>query len=233
MSQKKNATTFLANLPVPKEDEPVSSFFDLWILILKKIDMNLFNKIERGDFLENCVEHGDRSHGLYMFDKNNAGEVIICNLETDWDDYGTVPRRFELITQFKNPNYWMEENGCVTATEILTFCSETYPQASFHNSCVYIPFSKLHDFVTLATQDDAEKYGIDILHTIKISYESDIYFVTDAFFYGFYYTRLTGTEYLPNEKEKISLENDDKSIDNYATYYVDNEYGLIKWIKGT
>ncbi len=227
MSQTKNATFFLAKLPVPEEDdEPISTFFEKWILILKKKDIDLFNKIEKGDFLENIKESGHRSEGLYMFDKNDDGKVTICELETDCDDYGTIPRRFELITQFKNPVYWMDNSGFINSKKVKTFCSDTYPNAYFHNSCVYIPFNKLHDFVTLATQEDAAKYNVNILNTIKISYEGDIYFVTDEYFYGFYYSRLTGKKYVPHKKSNKSI-----NYEKYESCYV--ECGTIKWIKGT
>jgi hypothetical protein len=237
MSKKNNASVFIASLPLPKGDKSVSSFFDLWITILKKTDIDLFNKIERGDILENAVEHGYRTEGVYMFDKNDAGEVTICNLETDWDDYGTIPRRFELVTQFKNPEHWINQDGSFTSPQNFTFCDDDEPQADFHNSCIYIPFSKLHDFVTLATQEDKTNYDVDMLNTIRISYEGDIYFVTDSCLYRYYHNKLTGTDYLLEESEKKNDDDDDDEVtDDYTNfitifdkYYVRIE--TIKWIK--
>lgn len=230
MSQKNNASIFIANLPLPKGDKSVSSFFDLWITILKKTDIDLFNKIERGDFLENAVEHGYRTQGIYMFDKNDIGEVTICDLEIDWDDDGTIPRTFELVTQFKNPEYWIDQSGSFTSTQNFTFCDdeEDDTESEFTNGYVYIPFNKLHDFITLATQEDKTNYDVDVLNTIKISYNGDIYFVTDNCLYRYYHNKLTGTDYLLKESKK---KNDDytKFITIFDKYYVRIE--TIKWIK--
>ena len=232
MSQKNNATVFIANLPLPKGNKLVSSFFDLWITILKKTDIDLFNKIERGDILENAVEHGYRASGVYMFDKNDAGEVTICDIETDWDDYGTIPRRFELVTQFKNPEYWIDQCGSFTSPQNFTFCDDdddNNPQADFHNSCIYIPFSKLHDFVTLATQEDKTNYDVDTLNTIKISYEGDIYFVTDSYLYRYYHNKLTGTDCLLEEPKKKNDEyvNDDDDEDGDEDGEIDKDKQIV------
>jgi hypothetical protein len=250
MNQKNNATIFMAYLPL--YDQYAEDLFNSWVLELKKMNIDLFNKIERGDFLVNSAEHGYRSMGLYMFDKNMNGDITICNLESDWDSYGTIPRKFELITQFKNPEYWMKSDGNLSSTEIFTFCGDTEPHAYMHNVAVYIPFRKLHDYVTLANDEDEEKYGIDKFNTIKISYEGDIYFVTDDYFHEFYCKRLNRTKSLSedNDVEEYGEEEDndrkhndmedydeeDEEDEEFDYRYIDNEdYDEIpiKWINGT
>lgn len=55
--------------------------------------------LRRGDIIENIKESGYRSDGVYFYD----GRSII-NLDTDWDDYGSIP--FVVFEEFA-PDYWV------------------------------------------------------------------------------------------------------------------------------
>lgn len=58
--------------------------------------------VKRGDFVVdvNNSQYGYRSSGVYFFD----GRKLVSQ-DTDYDDYGTVPGEFMLISEFP-PGYW-------------------------------------------------------------------------------------------------------------------------------
>jgi hypothetical protein len=60
----------------------------------------LLFRLDRGDIIEFIEESGYRSQGILFFD----GEKLITQC-TDYDDYGTPPIEFEVITEFP-PDYF-------------------------------------------------------------------------------------------------------------------------------
>jgi hypothetical protein len=73
------------------------------IVTLVELCMNAERyELVRGDVIVSKFEknHGYRSCGLYFFD--GARLISQC---TDYDDYGTVPKKFGIITEFP-PGYW-------------------------------------------------------------------------------------------------------------------------------
>ena len=65
----------------------------------------IFNGGSPGDLVENKNETGYRTSGLYVLDYNNEGNLVISKLNTDLNEYGSIPPNFSLNEQFK-PGYW-------------------------------------------------------------------------------------------------------------------------------
>ena len=60
-----------------------------------------------GDLVENKNETGYRASGLYILDYNDAGDLVISKLDTEYDTYGAVPPNFSLSEEFKS-GYWTD-----------------------------------------------------------------------------------------------------------------------------
>lgn len=67
---------------------------------LEKKYPGIKEKMKRGDIIENVCESGYRSEGVYFYD----GENVISQYH-EWDDYGSVPIEFKVITEFPL-HYW-------------------------------------------------------------------------------------------------------------------------------
>lgn len=186
---KKYASVYLANLPII-QDSSNREMFIIWIQALKKMNNKIFSTIERGDFLENVCESGYRAKGVYMFDMVD-NDLVICELSRYPDDYGTIPSHFELITQFKDPNYWLDDDNCYSG-DIYSFTHQNEPQSFFHNDGVFIPLSKLTDHISFVSAADSDLYKVVRKNTIKITYDGNIYFVTDKSFYTYSSAVLAG-----------------------------------------
>lgn len=69
-----------------------------------KMDKKSFQKLRpylrRGDLLENVLESGYRSSGLYIYDGKN-----VTHLGDDLDDYGCMHKSYVIYKEF-NPHYW-------------------------------------------------------------------------------------------------------------------------------
>lgn len=179
MSLDSTCSVYIACLPNIKKNK-----LEKWMTMLKMINEPLVNTIKRGDLLENSSESGYRSDGLYIFDVVD-GNVQICDLADSPDDYGTIPSKFELITQFPNPYYWFDDDECVRENDVISFdeYNDTLISASFHNNYVYVPFDKLMPHTSRFTEDDYHLLPADTLEifkkndVVKITYGSYIYFI--------------------------------------------------------
>jgi len=189
MTTKKCASVYLANLPITQESSN-REMFTIWIQALKKINNKIFSTIERGDFLENVCESGYRANGVYMFDIVD-NDLVIRELSRWPDDYGTIPSDFELITQFKDPTYWFDDDKCYSG-DIYSFTHHDVPKSYFHNNIVFIPLLKLIGHISFVSADDIDLYKVVKKNTIKITYDGNIYFVTDKSFYKYSSAVLTG-----------------------------------------
>lgn len=95
---------------IPEEDKIYSTWIhyysDVIINTLKIIDLQKYQSMRHGDFIENIDANGYRMNGVHMYYKVENDEKII-NLSDYPDDYGTIPPCFQIITDFINPYYWL------------------------------------------------------------------------------------------------------------------------------
>lgn len=95
---KNKATVHLISMNMENVDD---------ILVCKYIERihpGMTSLFVRGDIIENVLESGYRSEGVYFFDGKD-----IVNQYTGYDDYGTPPLDFNVISEFPL-NYWVDCN---------------------------------------------------------------------------------------------------------------------------
>lgn len=74
--------------------------YNVKIEMIEKTYPGILDRLDRGDIIEFIEKSGYRSQGILFFD----GEKLIHQC-TDYDDYGTPPIEFEILTEFP-PDYY-------------------------------------------------------------------------------------------------------------------------------
>lgn len=86
--------------------------------------------MKRGDIIEDISVSGYRSQGVFFFD----GKKVI-DQDTSWDDYGSVPIDFKLITEFL-PGNWDHSNLKINAKYVKTSSSLDESKFYWHSESV-------------------------------------------------------------------------------------------------
>lgn len=150
-----------------------------WLKELYSINPVLFEKIKNGDLLENVNESGYRSNGVYIFNKIK-NKLIILSLSKYPDDYGSIPEIFEVITEFKNPYYWHNENNYINHVDFTN--SNLCCESCWHNNYVPINLDKIKveninedDYLYLLNNTETFLHDYSIHNRIKEYYFIDYY----------------------------------------------------------
>ena len=141
--------------------------------------------IKHGDLLEDVSESGNRSDGIYFFDRSKPG--IIKLAQTDKE--GFFPDKIEFIIQIHNPYYyWNDYDGQKWQQSRLSFDESKESLIDGFASIIHIPKKKLQKYSSLITEDDIIKHGVErtriskisdngTTNTFKIEYKGLTYFI--------------------------------------------------------
>ena len=75
------------------------------------IKNNIFNVLEKGDLIENIYESGYRTEGVYIIDskfnndKNQTFYKYVNILDYDYNDYGSISRKFLCFSDFEADHF--------------------------------------------------------------------------------------------------------------------------------
>jgi hypothetical protein len=61
----------------------------------------IFDKVKKGDFIENTLESGYRMDGVYLIDENKN----VIHLNYDDYEYGSIPYDFKVIKDFESDHF--------------------------------------------------------------------------------------------------------------------------------
>ena len=86
-------------------DFPSPIFDEMHDSIRDEFDYNTWKKTKVGDLVENIVDSGYRTRGVYMIRYNDKGDKDICPLTTEVDDYGHIGPQFSLGYRYP-VGYW-------------------------------------------------------------------------------------------------------------------------------
>lgn len=124
------------------DDDNIIKLLEKLFLYIIKNYPNI--ELKHGDFIENSVESGNRTSGLYMVNKNNKNKLSIVCLECKFDGYGSVPENFASFVDFE-PGYHLE-------IEIPPEC-----KSYIVNNHVPIPLSFLREQIWIKNDNNKEK----------------------------------------------------------------------------
>jgi hypothetical protein len=154
---------------IPENEEINEQTLDVALNYLKQINANLVN----GDLICFLCFSGYRNDGIAIYDGTN-----IINLNYDIDDYGCLPKKFQIITDGVPINYWH------TIEDINT---DMHDYIS-HNSIVWlditqtVPNTKINirDYILMSIQYEQinQRYCIATSfgkYKIIFQYDEDIY----------------------------------------------------------
>lgn len=140
--------------------------------------MTLWKMMKRGDLIENICESGYRSQGRYIVDTEHSqpdhvklikNGLIVRDLYTEYDDYGSIPPHFCTITEFP-PNYFEQEN---IVTNFL-LCPNSTASSYWHSDNSPVAFDKKRLKLDRLTSDNVfvvnDKIGYIIIRFKKTNY---------------------------------------------------------------
>ena len=145
-----------------------------WMAFLNECDSELVAGIRRGDVLENVDQSGYRANGVYFFDVDPTTHgLMICNMDFCWDDYGCIPRSFEVITQFPDPSHW---HNLGAKTKCFPGRHPHEAQAYMHNEYVSLPLVTLKPHMHYVNEHELQIDYAGIQYTVRDPYLVDLVF---------------------------------------------------------
>ncbi len=141
--------------------------------------MDLWKMMKKGDLIENIGKSGYRSEGRYYVDIDHKRKksiirngLIIRDLHTEWDDYGSIPSHFYVITEF--PKSYFNEDQIIVNNK---YCPKQNKQSYWHcdNQPCFIDTTRLklknltEDNIFMEESDDT-RYVYVIVRFKKVNY---------------------------------------------------------------